>query len=256
MLPQLPTLVEPDWLAELTADTMMGQQLPLRKLLADSLFCPGCGLDTKPIQALAGNVLSFVYADAGNELPGELAVRMDGYELLAGREVQVAELWPAGWTPLVLLANQHDEPIWFGPRPTPLYCYWAVFERRHDRTAGHGPRRLSVLYLAADGVAAFRSFYVANELPPQVVAIIRPRGGINANGSEHEDPCQALPRWVLEQPHGQPDWVLFGGSGTAEDYPRCCWPSYRRLVGFWEREGGVLGVWGRLENNSGSTTKS
>jgi hypothetical protein len=246
ILPQLPTLAEPDWLAELTADTMMRQQLPLRKLLADSLFYPYCGLDTKPIQALAGNVLSFEYADAANKLSGALAVRMDGYQLLAGREVQVAEWWPAGWTPLVPLANQHDEPIWFGPRPTPLYCNWAVFERHYDRAAGRGPRRLSVLYLAADGVAAFRSFYSANELAPKAVAIIRSRGGINANGSAHEDPCKALPRRVLEHPHGQPEWVLFGGCGPAVDYPRCCWPGYRRLVGYWGcDEGGVLGVWER-----------
>ena len=54
------------------------------------------------------------------------------------------------------------------------YCSWSIFQLREDVPAIHGPPRFSLLYLCADGVAAFQALYYANSASPKAVAVIQP----------------------------------------------------------------------------------
>lgn len=65
MLDQLPEIATPNWLSQLSSETIMSSPFPLRELLRDSLYYPSSAFDGDPIRHLAGNFLSFIYVDYG-----------------------------------------------------------------------------------------------------------------------------------------------------------------------------------------------
>lgn len=65
MLQQLPEIATPNWLSQLSSETILGTPFPLHELLRDSLYYPSSAFDGDPIRHLAGNFLSFIYVDYG-----------------------------------------------------------------------------------------------------------------------------------------------------------------------------------------------
>ena len=247
MLEQLPEIPEPEWLSESSRTSMVGSPLPIDDVLRDSLYYPSSEFDGDPVRHLGGNVLSFIYVDYGQDReslqhaldsPGFL-----GYEVLATREVEEHELVPRGWTPAPP-SREDGNPqrfLSFMKRP---FCTWAIMQRLANRSASHGPRRFSLLYLCADGVAAFQALYVANRAVPAYIAIIQPGHAFGANWTDFEDPNRIFARSVLGNPAGSPKYLLHGGDGERERYPRACWPRYSERICFLERaRGGTLGLW-------------
>lgn len=249
MIEQLPGVDEPEWLSHIDSENIAKARFPLAEVLRDSLYYPASGFDGDPVRYLAGNVLSFIFVDYGRseeELTAELIDprnRFRGYELVARRSVTERELAPQGWTPS-LPTPADGEPSRCRDWMKPPFCSWSILQRVNGVPPSHGPRRFSLLYLCADGVAAFQALYVANRESPAVVAVIQPGHGFGANWTNYEDPEQILARSVLQNPAGKPAFLLFGGIGPRTSYQRPCWPDYADFVCSLDRaSGGTIGVW-------------
>ena len=254
MIDKLLTIAAPQWLTDLTPATMMNGRFPLHELLRDSLYYPSSGFDGEPVKHLGGNIISFVYVDYGyrcdavmNDLknPGFL-----GYDLLATRSVTERELAPHGWRPDPPTPDDGD-PSHYRDWIKEPFCDWCVFQRQEGFTDNHGPSRFSLLYLCADGVAAFQALYVTNSVAPRAVAVIQPGHSIlGGNWTNFEDPEKIFARSVLQNPGGRPEILLYGGRGRRACYRKPCWPDYRTNLCFYSkvydsvnRVYGNVGVW-------------
>lgn len=252
MIEHLPVVDEPEWLSRVDPATIEHTVLPLDDIICDSLYYPASSFDGDPVAYLAGNILSFIYADYSHSLeelddalgnPGFL-----GYSVIARRQVTEAELTPRGRIPS--LAPCDGDPsvsrTWW-QRPPPFYS-WNVLQRLEGVPANHGPYRFSFLYLCADGVAAFKALYVENGRVPKAVAIIQPGHGFGCNWTNFTDPGAIFARYVRENPAGQPEHLLYGGARGQHSYTRPCWPAYSSWVCFLGNTS--IGVWRRPDQET------
>lgn len=219
---KLPIIPVPQWLTDLTPDTMMNGPFPLRKLLRDSFYYPASGFHGGPVKYLGGNILSFVYVDYGftRQQFGDKKTNPEflGYDCLAIRPVTIQELaLRRSLLHIDGLRPDDGDPShcrdWIkGP-----FCDWCVFQRKKDFLDNHGPDRFSLLYLCADGVAAFQALYMGNFVAPKAVAVIHPGGG---NWTDFRDPEKILARNVRDNPGGRPEILYCNNWGP-------CWPDYQ-----------------------------
>lgn len=251
MLSNLSRRASPLWLRNIAAETNSGKPLRIKILLRNSLYYPSCGFDGDPIKYFAGNIHSFIYSDYGRT-EGELLQALAdpgflGYEAIATRSVTAQELnWPE--FPMHLDGNFGQDNladyIRQGWIKSP-FCSWSIFQRCSDRGPGHGPSRFSLLYLCADGIAAYQALYVANSVAPKAIAVIQPGHGFGSNWTNFEDPNEPLARAVATNRAGRPELLLYGGMGSRDSYPESCWPEYRKHICFLDTyDQGTIGVWG------------
>jgi hypothetical protein len=249
MQQSLSTMSEPKWLSCISAARVAEAPFPLHDVLRDSLYYPSSGFDGDPVRHLAGNVLSFVYVDYGHrheELDAALeSPGFSGYEIMARRDVTEQELTPCGWTPSLPISVD-GEPSRFHDWIQEPFCTWIVMQRIDGIPSTHGPTRFSLLYLCADGVAAFQALYVANSVFPKFVAVIQPGQPFGGNWTNPEDQNQIFARSVLNNPAGVPEFLLYGGINRRGLYRRPCWEIYGEHICFLEKAGGgSIGVWRR-----------
>jgi hypothetical protein len=232
----------PRWLEKVTLDQegrIRRGKFPLRDVLADSLYYPASGFDRTPVHALGGFVHSFVYVDYGiTELDLLLLVRdtaksFRGYRLFGSRPVTADEI---GLTrnPLPTM----DHPPRASDRVKPYFALWMVFERL-AQVPSDDPRRLSVLFVCADGVSMYDTLYGRNETAPLVLAVIRSGAGAGGNWTDFTDPRASFANLVLRR-NGErlPGHVLCDGPQAiwAERYPELLGRlADDREVGLWRR---------------------
>lgn len=263
MLRELPEISAPRWLTKLSSISMTSEPFPLHELLNDSLYYPSSHFDGDPVRYLAGNILSFIYVDYGHTYDAfvkALVTGFRGYDLVASRSVTERELTPKGWHPTQPTKSDGDSARYRDWIKKP-FCSWSVFQRREAYQDSHGPFRFSLLYLCADGVAAFQALYVANAAVPKAVAIIQPGAAFGNNWTNFTDPKGIFATTVLGNPSGQPKILLYGGFGDHFDYRTPCWPDYQVPVSRLLKHlalPGRIGVWtlGRQSYNSGRLTKA
>jgi hypothetical protein len=259
----------PEWLTQLTSESVEGGDLPLDVLLDNSLYYPCCRFDGKPIAACNRDVrlgiFSFVYVDYGvtrEELFGEINTRnghgFAGYHLLASRNVRQEELSdrPFPWSVDREIGGRHEDLV---DRNLPdgwvkeFFCVWCILERDEERGDEHGPPRFSLLYLGSEGVATFQRLYLDRKKGPKAVAIIQPGHDLGGNWTNYEEPDGIFGRSVLENPAGPPESVMFGGMAwkTPHLYAHCCWPNYTKEL--WpepEQDDATLRLWGRGKHDT------
>ena len=249
MLKQLPEIAAPNWLRDLSCDTIQNQRLPLREILHDALYYPSSGFDGDPVRHLAGNILSFIYVDYGY-CQGEVTCAMTspgfrGYSLIGIRPVDESELIATDQHSTTLYSAD-DVPSHYRERIKKPFSIWSAYQRQEEVPASHGPSRFSLLYVCSDGVAAFQALYAANGLAPRVVSIIQPGHAFGGNWTDYTDPEQPLAKAVFGNNGGQPDIILYGGYGKRKHLRAPCWPAYRSLVCFLPKAtAGSIGIWSR-----------
>jgi len=227
----------PVWLMALSEEAIEEGELPLEKLLQGSLYYPAAGFDGRPVQLLAEKIHSFVYVDydkSKSELLEELGSReygFKGYRVLALRDVSMGDLVPNGWRPEVLPGPNENPQTDSVPGNKP-YCMWVILERTHVYGEAHGPARFSLLYLCADGAAAYQALYNANGFIPKALAIIQPGTGFGGNYTDFRDPVGILARSVYGNRHGMPEFLLNGGIGNRDSYSKSIWPGYQTDCGW------------------------
>ena len=195
---------------------MNGEPFPLLEVLRYSLYYPASGFDGVPVKHFAGCVFSFVYVDNGTidditrqRLTDCLDRRgVDGYDLVGRRKVIRSELFPCGQhrfrrTPARELLSQLRGQVPRFLNKKTFFCDWLVFKRRGEEN--HGPSRISLLFIRAEGVRAFYELYVANCLAPKVVSVIGPDGNFRV---------KLFSKCVLKNPAGLPDILIYGVGGS------------------------------------------
>lgn len=216
---------EPEWLAALNlpggvgAEALEQHQFPLQDILRNSLYYPAAGFDGRPVQFLGGFIHSFIYVDYG-VTPDQLETErqqngFDGYRLVGRKSLTVHDLAPNGWQPVVpdqyrgdldTFLQRHENGAVQAP-----FAFWYIFERDDARDETHGPRRFSLVYIAADGIATYQALYWQNAMPPEVLTIIRPGAGFGGNYTDFTYPDRFFAWTVL---HGHriaiPDYMACG----------------------------------------------
>lgn len=148
-----------------------------RKFLSSRLvFYPGSGSDGDPIAVFNRSRAAhcFVHVDYGmtrEKLEGELKAGFRGYESLLRVEVKERDL-VANWV-------RHVPPPEPGPpfRPVSPYGFIEIFARKASFDGAHGAERFAVLFLAADGYAAFDALFCqANGVPPPFCVVVQDHG--------------------------------------------------------------------------------
>ena len=248
MTEEFPRAAVPAWLDGITVAADHAQPFPFKRMLKNSLYYPSSGFDGDPVKYLAGHIHSFIYVDYGyseSDFLGALSNSgFRGYRPIVVRAVSEKELTPNGWTPLPLSQLDGDPAQHRHGWVKPPFCRWVVFERDSGFSPGHGPARFSLLYLCADGAAAYQALYVSNSAVPKAIAVIQPGHSFGGNWTNFGEPSQILARTVAANPAGKPELLLYGGNGSRDYYRKPCWPEYGEHVCFLEKQGhGTIGVW-------------
>lgn len=243
----------PEWLARLNPPHLHRADFPLAEVLQHSLYYPAAGFDGRPVQFLGGFIHTFIYVDYGLE---ERAVDAEarapgflGYHLAGRKPLSERDLAPLGWHPQIpaqfenqMRAVTESHAHGFVRMP---FATWYVFDRNDDRGKDHGPKRFSLVYLCADGVAAYQVLYWQNQTAPEVLAIFQPGTGFGNNYTDFRDP-NGFFAWTVLRHNGQkaPDYLVCGENGPLDQY-QAFWPEdYPEHVEWFQYVNGN-GVWGR-----------
>ena len=235
----------PEWLLRIRPEET---DFSIRDVLSRSLYYAACSRDGDPVRFLGGFVHSFIYVDfilehddVWNSLHDDHH-GFKGYDILLCRDVSARELTPNGWQPIHPRRSDGNPLLhqdwWKEP-----YSIWTVLERKPDFTDDHGPERLSFLFICGDGVATFQALYHGNHCTPEVVAIIQPGLGFGGNWTNFHDEKQIFGRSVLQNPHGKPNYILYGGWSHEANYRPCCWPDFSEEICYCSTMNGHIGLW-------------
>ena len=230
-----------DILNELTPESIVHGGFPVRALLYNSVYYPASEFDGGIIRDCNVNrkdwkVLSFVYCDYKETERSLSETDMPrGYRLLGERRLTEAELVPNRWVPQFppnfdMERYQYTVRHFANKHP---FATWMVFERMPEFSEDHGPKRFSLLFLCAEGVAAYQALYWTHQLSPRAVAIIQPGTGFGGNWTDFFKKSDPFYWTVSHNPAGMPDCVYCGfwaRSSTSPsdkpDFVNFDWPKY------------------------------
>jgi hypothetical protein len=183
----------PQWLQDWRANTPFSS----RDFFGSRVvFYPGSGRDGQPVEFFGTRHAAhcFVFVDYGlsqRELSNMLSPRgqpFRGYASAGRIPLTQRDLSPRGWNPIL-------EPHEVG-RSMPLaneapYGFVEILDRKQGFDDSHGPQRLAILFLFADGAAAYAALFC--------------------------QPDQSTPFAVVLQDHGfSGNWADFGRDGALE----------------------------------------
>lgn len=225
----------PRWLASISDH--LPAQLPLDDLLHGSLYYPASGFDGDPIALLSGSVFSFIYVDYSCTKDAlEVALQQGGfrgYHELARRDVAKSELGSNNSLSVHPTAAEADAMTRHSAfqQTSAAFCSWHVFERSAAFGPEHGPERFSMLFLLADGAAAYQALYSARGLAPAILALIQPGHAFGGNYSNFFEPGGLLHRSVCQRGQPWPQCLLAGRYKGREKWDlEPIWPEYSQFV--------------------------
>ncbi len=237
----------PQWLSDLDVSTMESTELPLRELLKGSLYYPACRFDGRPIQFLGGFIHSFVYVDYSVEKDDVLFEfrynGLRGYELVGVKELALSAISPGNWGPRPPIQYAHEmdrynsQKRW---RKKP-FALWLILSREPYYDDDHGPSRLSVFYICADGIASYQNLYCRRHLAPEVLTIISPGSGLGGNWTEFRSQSGYFAWTVLNECRKLPRYMLAGG--YLLNYYQSYWPQFYPVHVEWLQHIHGNGVW-------------
>ena len=179
----------PEWLKAY----QRGESRPLADFLRSRIvYYPGSGIDGDPVEVFGASHSAhcFVYADywlPKDELTKELHTHgFRGYDILdevsfSEREVMDAIPWRRHFLSeeeMRAAANGTAEMRQVN-HPSP-YALLAILERKPNFGDDHGPERLAILFLGADGIATYEAIF-ANGNAPQFFGFLLQDHGWGGN---------------------------------------------------------------------------
>jgi hypothetical protein len=232
------------FLAALTPEAIAQGPFPLDEVVGGSLFYPASGTDGSPIRHWPLGICSFVYADwSVDSTKLEVAVTQrtpSGYRVLGMRELGAADLTPKGWKPKPPATVEAGSYLALqrmaGATSANAFGRWHVFEREANRDDKHGPARFSLLFLRAEGVAAYQALYESNGLRPEALAVLRPGTSFGGNFGGFE---QALLEVLRANPLGMPPWLMQWHAAGEGTQPAGLWAAHygERARGPYSKDG-------------------
>jgi len=154
----------PEWLRDWTPQSKFNAT---EFLSSRVVFYPGCGTDGQPVKYFGSRHAAhcFVFADYGvgkDEISTELEVTghpFAGYSSLARMDIAKCDLTPSGWVSHIDARDaQHAPPAPISGVGRP-YALLEILERQAGFGDTHGPQRLAILFLCADGVMAHDALF-------------------------------------------------------------------------------------------------
>jgi len=236
-------------LLALSINDIESGQLPLRDLLVDSLYYPACDIDGGVVKYCNEHfdemeICSYVYADyaTGEDRLEEYLDGFRGYSLLAARTLRPSDIGadkplmkPDGIDPKEYLRYRQN---WRH------FAKWTVFERDPEFGKEHGPQRFSLLYLGAEGAAAYSGLYLANKITPKAMAVIQPGTGFGLNWTDFTNPEAPLAKTVMMS-DVMPEYFFYGGHGDSS-YKDFAWPGYNMIgmiTNYYPKAEGSVTIW-------------
>lgn len=212
--------------------------LPLGEVLDGSLYYPASYLDARPIHAMLGVTRSFVYVDYGvskADFGRAAPTLVEGFRLIASRPVDAAELAPGGFHLPALDPDDGDPERARLHVQRRSFATWCLYETEPSANPEHDeglePERFSLLFVCADGAAAFHAMYLSAGVAPRIVALIQAGEGFGGNWTSFLDEHRVFGRSVLGNPAGKPEYLLWGGLGERRLHAAPCWNEYSDYVG-------------------------
>lgn len=221
----------------------------VKEVLKDSLYYPSSEFDGDPIKYFMGNVYSFVYVDYGvsrENLLNELETKgIYGYHIIHQEPIYQDQLRASTYRNKSLpkprgLRNLREH---FQNYIQPPFCEWIVFERNADKTDRFNPKRFSLLYLCAEGVATYQEIYVKNGIKPKIIAIIQPGHGFGMNWTDFTDRNQIFAQSIFHDENLLPDYLINGGWGPRHFHWKPIWDEYKIGGKILHSENATLALW-------------
>ena len=199
----------PAWLERFNA----GATFPREHFFASRVvYYPGSGTDGQPVKLFGSThcAHSFVYADYGVDRPTVEAElenpghRFRGYQTLVRVNLTERDLSPRGWIPHINPAEVDREKYRFGTAPA--FGFLEVLERDREFDESHGARRLAILFLGADGIAAYDALFCQEGSVSDPFAVVVQDHGFGGNYNRFgrggllerlAARCNVIPRWLL-----------------------------------------------------------
>jgi hypothetical protein len=136
------------------------------------VFYPGSYTDGHAVKVFGSThaAHSFVYVDywvTQEVLETELVQHAFlGYENLFSIQLSANDLAPNGWTPTVHFTPRY--PFNAANKRREAYSFLQILERKPEYDEAHGPKRLAILFLFADGIATYDALFcqARNKLEP------------------------------------------------------------------------------------------
>ncbi len=184
------------------------------------VYYPGAGTDGHPVKLFGSTHCAhcFVYADYGvsqDRLETELAHstrHFNGYHTKSRIKLTEKDLAPSGWIPHV-----QPGPVRLRDPGIMPFGFLEILERDDGMDDDHGPERLAILFLGADGIAAYNALFCQSDSTAKPFAIVIQDHGFGGNydsfggGSLLERGAihgHVLPRFLLVAERSKP-WKGF-----------------------------------------------
>ena len=248
MIKEIEKIEMPEWLS---AKKFL---FNINNILNDSLYYPSAHFDGDPVKYLLGNIFSFIYVDYGvsrEEFQKEIDNQgFRGYHIIHKQSITQNELIPNGWSVLLQPDRNERNPNekFYRNWIKESFCEWIIFERDENRDDTYNPKRFSLLYLSADGSAAYQAMYLSNGSKPKIIAIIQPGHGFGGNWTDFTDRNKIFARSVFYNVNLLPDYIINGGWGPSEFYNEHIWDEYNASVKIFNTGRATLNIWKRMSN--------
>lgn len=200
---------------------------------------PGYGDDGQPVRLFgaAGAAHVFIYADYAVRRE-ELIQRLGsadrgfrGYEVLDILDLEQGDLVPDGWAPT--LPAEMLQGARHAMRSGEAYGMLAILERQEGFQGDHGPERLAILFLGADGIATYDALFCqpASRVAPFGMVIQDHGFGGNYSSFGRSGRLYKIARAA----HVFPKFLLAEKDGSRG----CDWPGYDLVDGLEHDLGGM-----------------
>lgn len=179
------------------------------------VFYPGSGHDGQPV-ALFGAAHAahcFLYVDYGvdqSAIKDDLESRRGafrGYKTLARIQVHEKDLVPKGWVPHIDIQKYQLSPFErsFSQGFVTPYGFLEILHRFEHLDESHGPQRLAILFLGADGIATYDALFCQGTHPPPFTLVIQEHG---FSGSYASFGQEGLLEHVAQSSSSFPEFLL------------------------------------------------
>ncbi len=196
------------------------------------VYYPGSGEDGHPVKlfATAHFAHCFVYVDYGlSQARLESALedplnKFLGYKTISRIQISENNLVPAGWVPHVEMHEVNRFRNRLGRVAESPFCFLEILEREEGRDEDHGPARLAILFLGADGIASYDALFCQNTSEGPPFLLVLQDHGFSGNYSPFgkggllekiAKRSQTFPSWLLVGNNTKP-WDGFGEVQGAE----------------------------------------
>lgn len=196
----------------------------IEEILGNSVFYPACGDDGLPVKYFNEHfaeygVNSYVYVDYAMNAD-RLRDIQNGfryYHIVEQTDLAEGDLVAPGTDYRKYASVLTDEEIIrqkevvYGMYRSSIrpFARLIKYERNDDADKVRGPERFTMLYIGAEGVAAYSALYSTRGIAPKAIAIIAPGTGFGGNYTDFYDPDSALLK-LVRQGELQPEYIMFG----------------------------------------------